>query len=230
MNDYKMNHHTLESMSQAEWYNQWTFKKFERYVKGDILEVGCGIGNFTRTLARYGNVWAFDNDSYCVKETKKLRLPHVNVGLGDIEKNKYFFASKKFDVVVCMNVLEHIENDNVSLQNIYKLLKPNGYCILLVPIHVWLFGTIDRSIHHFRRYSLEELYEMITKINLNILWKRKLNLLGAIGWYISGKIIRTDSIKINQLKLFNTMAPIFLPLEDLVEPIIGTSVLVICKK
>ena len=51
---------TLESMSQAVWYNQWTVKKFEEYLKGDILEVGCGIGNFTETLRKYGEVWAID--------------------------------------------------------------------------------------------------------------------------------------------------------------------------
>lgn len=230
MNDYKMNHHTLESMSQAEWYNQWTFKKFEKYLSGDILEVGCGIGNFTTTLSKYGNVWAIDNDEYCVDETKKLKIPHVRVGRGDIEKNLFFFQKRKFNVVVCMNVLEHIEHDEISLQHIYQLLQPNGYCIVLVPIHPWLYGTIDTSIHHFRRYSVTALTEKITASHFEIVWKRKINFLGSIGWFVSGKIFRSRGVRLNQLKFFNGVAPFILPIEDMFEPIIGTSVLVIGKR
>ncbi|MDP2684909.1 MAG: class I SAM-dependent methyltransferase, partial [bacterium] len=51
---------TLESMSQAVWYNRWTLNKFKKYLNGDILEIGCGIGNFTKELAKYGKVWAID--------------------------------------------------------------------------------------------------------------------------------------------------------------------------
>ena len=56
---------TLESMSQAVWYNQWTLNKFKDYLSGEILDVGCGIGNFTKTLSQFGKVYAIDiNENY----------------------------------------------------------------------------------------------------------------------------------------------------------------------
>ncbi|MBI2128537.1 MAG: hypothetical protein HYU00_05850, partial [Nitrosarchaeum sp.] len=51
---------TLESMSLASGYNDWILKRFKRYLHGDILEVGCGIGNFTQNLSEYGKVTAID--------------------------------------------------------------------------------------------------------------------------------------------------------------------------
>ena len=122
---------TLESMSQAVWYNQWTVKKFEEYLKGDILEVGCGIGNFTETLRKYGEVWAIDIESKYVKQTASI-IGNKS-GIGDIEKGNYFFNGKQFDCVVCLNVLEHIKDDKRALENIYKLVKTGGVVILIVP-------------------------------------------------------------------------------------------------
>ena len=86
---------TLENMSQAVWYNTWTMKKFKKYLKGDILDAGCGIGSFTKTLETYGNVWAIDTDAHCIQSTKNT-AKQAHVGHGDIEKHTYFFKKKTF--------------------------------------------------------------------------------------------------------------------------------------
>src|SRR5437868_4507128 len=98
---------TLESMSQAKWYNNWVVKKFEKELKKDILEVGCGIGSFTLELLNYGKVWAIDVDQAFIK-SNNISDARLKIGLGDIETGKYFFGDKKFDSIVCLNVLEHI--------------------------------------------------------------------------------------------------------------------------
>src|SRR3990172_7689827 len=102
---------TLESMSQAQWYNRWTLAKFASYLRGDILEIGCGIGNFTKSLLKYGNVWAIDIDKENLNQTKNVVEGGAKVGFGDIEQGKYFFTKKSFDCVICINVLEHIHKD-----------------------------------------------------------------------------------------------------------------------
>jgi 2-polyprenyl-3-methyl-5-hydroxy-6-metoxy-1,4-benzoquinol methylase len=220
---------TLESMSKASWYNAWTTNIFKPYLKGDILEVGCGIGNFTKLLCSYGNVYAFDPDKYCVLETKKNAGSKAKVGIGNIEKGEYFFKEKKFDAIVCINVLEHIKNDKKALKNMIDLLKPGGTLILLVPSHPFLFGEIDRAIGHFRRYEKKKTIKTLKKSGMNILYARRINFLGALGWFVSGKILKEISVNEKKLSLFNKIAPLILPIEEKLEPPFGTSVLIIAK-
>lgn len=219
---------TLESMSQAVWYNRWTLNKFKKFLKGDILEVGCGIGNFTKSLRDYGDVYAIDIDSNYINEVRKI--VNGRVGFGDIEKGRYFFNDKKFDTVVCINVLEHIKRDDQVLKNLYKLLKEEGYLILLVPAHPFLFGKIDESIGHVRRYLKQELVKQLKSFGFRILNCRKLNFLGAIGWFVAGRVLKENFVNDNKIKLFNIIAPFILPLEDLIEPPVGTSILIIAQK
>lgn len=221
---------TLESMNEAGWYNQWIFNKFAPYLKGDILEVGCGIGNFTKKLTQFGSVYAFDIDQGYLNKTKKL-IPEAHVGLGDLEKGSYFFDKvKQFDAIVCINVLEHIKNDEQALQNLYKLLKPGGHLILIVPADQFLYGEIDKEIDHYRRYSKNKFLRLLLNQKFEIIFSRKLNFLGGIGWLISGRVMKNSTVQKEKIRIFNIFAPLILPLENLIEPPIGTSLFVIASK
>lgn len=219
---------TLESMGQAVWYNQWTLNKFTPFLFGDILEIGCGIGNFTGLLAKYGKVWAIDIDQEYIKKTKLNKK--INVGFGDIEKGKYFFKNKRFDSIVCLNVLEHIKDDNSALNNLFALLKPGGKLILLVPSHQFLYGSMDSAIGHFRRYNKSTLTDMLKKAGFEIILAKRLNFLGAIGWFISGRILKDNAVKAGSIKIFNAVAPYVLSVENLFETPIGTSILIMAQK
>lgn len=228
MND-KAGGETLESMSQAVWYNQWTLDKFKRFINGDILEVGCGIGNFTTYLTRYGKVWAIDINNDYIEDTSRLVDGKGKVGFGDIEKGQYFFK-KKFNSIVCLNVLEHIKDDKRALKNLYNLLEKGGFLILLVPIYEFLFGGIDKSIGHYRRYDKNQLINTISSSGFKIMKVRVLNMLGAIGWWFASKVLSNSEVDESKIQLFNLVAPLVLPLEDIVEPPFGTSILIICQK
>lgn len=220
---------TLESMSQAVWYNRWTLKKFDRYLKGDILEVGCGIGNFTEELTRFGKVFAIDIDKEHISQTQTLLGKKAEVNLGDIESGSFFF-NKNFDTVVCINVLEHIKDDKKSLKSMYSLLKEGGYLILLAPAHQFLFGEIDKSIGHFRRYEKKELIKLLEQTGFKIEEERMLNILGALGWLISSKFFSEKIVDEKKIRIFNFIAPFILPFEDIFKPPFGTSILVVAKR
>ncbi len=217
---------TLESMSQAKFYNKWSLEKFKGFLKGKIIEVGCGIGNFTHTLSKYGEVVGIDIEKKFVKKNGDTR---IKVGYGDIEKGEYFFRNVIFDTAVCINVLEHIQDDKKALKNLYLLLERKGYLILLVPIHDFLYGEIDKSIGHLRRYNPNILKSELKNLGFTIVKSRKLNFLGAIGWFIAGRILKDKQINENKIKLFNLISPLLL-LENMIEPPIGTSILIVARK
>lgn len=220
---------TLESMNQAKWYNQWLLNQFKKYLSGEILEIGCGIGNFTALLEGYGQITAIDIEKKYLPQVKE-KAKTANIGFGDIEKNKFFFKSKKFDCAVSLNVLEHIKDDEKAIENIRKLLTPKGYLILILPSNPKLYGKIDESINHYRRYDKKKLIALIKKKGFKVIKSRRLNFLGGLGWWFSGKVIKSTVVKKNQLMIFNLLAPIFLFIEKIKEPPIGTSLLVIARK
>lgn len=221
---------TLESMSLAQWYNQWTTKKFQNALHGEILEVGCGIGNFTYFLSKHGRVWAIDIRKEYIEDTKRKIDGKAQVGIGNIETGKYFFGDQKFDSIVCLNVLEHVKDDRRALKNLFNLLKSGGNLILLIPAHRFLYGEIDRSIGHFRRYGKLEVIKKLEEVGFKIKEFRRLNFLGALGWFIAGRLLKEDKVKEGNIKMFNLLAPLLLRLEDLLSIPLGTSILIFAEK
>lgn len=222
---------TLESMSLAVWYNNWTVNKFKDFLNGDILEVGCGVGNFSKNLTKYGELFAIDiNESHIMEVSKDVR-DMAEVGFGDIETGKYFFSNnQKFDTIVCLNVLEHIKDDKKALKNLHALLKKGGFLILLVPAHDFLFGEIDKTIGHYRRYNKKKLNNLVTDIGFKIIKERFLNILGAVGWWIFSKLFSNSKVDRNKIRIFNLLAPVILSIEDVIEPPIGISILMVVQK
>jgi SAM-dependent methyltransferase len=215
----KIGHKTLEIMSKASWYNNWLMEQIKGYLRGEILEVGAGIGNFTGALKRYGKVTVIDYDP-----------EYKNANYGDIEKGKYFFGRKKFDSIVCMNVLEHIKDDKKALKNMCSLLRDGGKLILLIPASPFCYGELDKRLGHFRRYTKKSLNNLFKTTGYSINSIRYLNWLGLIGWFINAKVFKERIIPEGQLEIFDYIARPFLWMEEIIEPPFGLSVLAIGVK
>ncbi len=220
----------LENIDAIGWYNYWIVSRFAQYLKGDILEIGCGVGSFTKLLSGFGSLWAIDIEDEYLKKTKKEASKKVKVGFGDIEKSKFFFKDKQFDAIVCLNVLEHIQDDDKALKILNQLLKPGGILILLVPTHQFLYNEIDKLSGHFRRYEKNVLRKKLHQAHFEITSLKRLNFIGGLGWLLSGKIFKSTNIDRSKVKIFQYLAPPFIFLENLLEPPLGTSLLVITKR
>ncbi len=221
---------TLESMSQATWYNQWLLGLFSQHLKGQILEAGCGIGNFTKLLLPFGQVTAVDYIPEYVQKVKKELGRQADIGLGDIEKGQFFFSDKKFDSIISLNVIEHIKDDDKAFANIYKLLNTGGVFVLIVPSNPSLYGAIDQSLGHFRRYDKQQLKRQLEDKGFLVKKIYRLNLLGGLGWWYAGKVSKDTIVRSDRIKVFNLLGPFFLFLERFYEPPVGTSVFVIAQK
>src|ERR1700689_4526004 len=127
----------LDALSGAENFNAWMAETIQPYVGKRVLEMGAGIGNLTRILVprrKYYVASDIDTEHMARLHTRFQHRPN----LANFEP----FAGT-MDTVVCLNVLEHVEDDLAGLRNMYTALKPGGRAIVLVPHGEGIFGTLD---------------------------------------------------------------------------------------
>lgn len=220
----------LEMLRRLDHYTHWLFSAISPFVRGDILEIGAGIGTFTELLLPLGKVTTIDNTRACVARAKESLKGTAAIGVGDIETGKYFFGKQRFDSIVCLNVLEHIKDDGAALANMYALLRPGGRLILLVPSHQILYGPMDRNYGHYRRYSKKSLAEKLLAAGFSVQEMRYMNWFGALGWFVNGRVLGRRLLPGGQLNLFDIISRPALLIERYIQPPFGISVLAVCKK
>ena len=103
-------------------------------------------------------------------------------------------AGDKIDSVVCLNVLEHIEDDRRVLAELYRAIEPGGVVVVLVPAHPALYSDLDRNLGHFRRYTRELLEQRFRDAGFVIEKSRYFNWVGAVGWYVIGRLLKRPHI------------------------------------
>jgi hypothetical protein len=109
------------------------------------------------------------------------------------------------DTVVCLNVLEHVEDDIGALNNIFSALSKGGRAIVLVPHGQEIFGTLDVALGHHRRYSHRELQEKMERVGFNVEKILNFNRISRPGWYVSGRILKRTTLGATQMALFDQL-------------------------
>jgi SAM-dependent methyltransferase len=222
---------TLERMAAAPRYNRWMFERLRPWVGHRVLEIGAGIGNMSAFLTDRERVVLTDTEDYYLGRLRarfegerhvtvaELRLPAVEPRL----------KAERLDTVVCLNVLEHIENDRQTLLDMHDVLKPGGRLILLVPALQKLYGTLDVHLRHFRRYEKAELTEKLSAAGFSIEDCRFVNRPGVLGWWVNGKLLRRRVLPRGQLAGFRLLMPL-LRREETNPPSTGMSLLATARK
>jgi SAM-dependent methyltransferase len=135
----------------------------------------------------------------------------------------------RIDSVVCLNVLEHIDDDRGALADMYDVLQPDGRLVLLVPAFARLYGTLDVHLRHFRRYEREELESKLREAGFAIEDLRFANRPGILGWWVNGKLLRRRVLPRSQLLAFKLLMPM-LEREKERPPTAGLSLVAIARK
>ena len=225
---------TLRIMEGAGHYNSWLFKQCEPYLGKRVLEMGSGVGNITSFLLDRERLLATDVSDGHLRELEREfgGFPNVRVAKLDFNDDRSVQAiarSENIDTVLSMNVLEHIEHDRRALEGSFEVLASGGRLVLLVPAHSALYSDMDRNIEHFRRYDLRALRKIVEDVGFSVVAQRHLNMLGAIGWFVNGRILRRQLIPSRQLRIFD-FAIKLLALEKLFPPPFGLSILIVAEK
>ena len=138
-----------------------------------ILDVGCGTGDYSIFLALHGfSVTGFDFSEYAIN-TAKDRCAHMSENrpeffVGNINT---FVTSKKYDLIIISEVLEHIEEDSRILQKYRDFLKSDGYVVVSVPFDRSYWSVEDEQSGHVRRYDNNTIDELFRDANLHIIKK-----------------------------------------------------------
>lgn len=147
---YQYSGSELEIFEKARHWKAYLRRATARYLRGSVLEVGAGLGANTREFA------ALEFDRWTCLEPDESLLEHIQPGprheliLGDLAA---LGRSRRFDAILYIDVLEHIEDDAAELRRAAAHLSPRGALIVLSPAHPWLFTPFDRAIGHYRRYT-----------------------------------------------------------------------------
>jgi len=224
----------LEIMNGAQNYRAWIYNHIKPFLGNRILEIGAGIGNITEFLGDKELVVGIDVNPDCVSylKTKFISRNNFNFFQYDIGKPDVLKLVKyNFDTVICINVLEHVEQDLDALNNIYKLLQKNGMAVIYVPAFNFLFGTVDKSLKHYRRYNKKHLAKLITQAELSNLNTFYVNFIGVFGWFLNNKILRRKEESKKQILFFDkNILPWVSKIEKGISLPFGLSLISICKK
>ncbi|HET9869954.1 MAG TPA: methyltransferase domain-containing protein [bacterium] len=222
----------MDDLNEAVNYNRWIYEKVAPHLGKRVLEVGCGTGNITGFLARGRQVLAVDIHQGYLDAAKKRwgRRPGLRFHRFDLERGLSAFKSFKPDTIISVNVLEHIDKDRAFLKACYGLLPPGGRVLIFVPAFQWLYGSMDLSYGHHRRYTRRSLNERLEEAGFRVSFCRYLNLLGVFGWFLNGRILRRKIIPKGQMLLYDRILKYVAPVEEYLPRPLGLSLLSVAVK
>jgi SAM-dependent methyltransferase len=229
---------TLRRMATVPRYNAWIARELSPYVGQRVLEVGCGIGNMSDYFLDRELLVCMDMMPGHVEVIRRRYAHRANVVTyaGDITDSATVTALQayRFDTVLCLNVLEHIADEETALAHMYELLQPGGCLLLFVPAGAYLYGTLDLALGHHRRYERDTLAAPVQTAGFRIERLAYLNLAGIPGWWLNSRVLGRHLLPEGQLQLFNRLAPFFIAAERLLRAFwdvpLGQSLLCVARR
>ena len=220
---------TLRRVDVLRRYNRFLWDLVGPFVGDRVLEIGSGTGLMTRFLAGKAHVTATDIDRDYVALLGRTFAENPNVDVRQLDLDtlgRNGVPKASYDTVVCSNVLEHIEDDRAALDAIRNVLLPGGRVVLIIPALQALYGEIDRAIHHYRRYSAEEIREKLAAAGLDVEHLSYFNMLGVPGWWLNAGLLRRKTVPGFQARVNDLLVP-WLRLERTFGPPVGMSLLAV---
>lgn len=208
---------TLRRMEEASNYNDWLLSRAAPYLGRRVLDVGAGIGTFTEQVADGREVVALEPDPAFVPQLRGrfAHSPNIEVVPEEIDTLAADPCLRRFDSIVCFNVLEHVADDAGAVAGLCGLLEPGGALLALVPAHPFAFGPIDEVLGHERRYGSRILARRLEDAGLEIEELRHVNPVGVLGWCVAARILRRRQIPSAPLRAFDRLVPSLAALDRL---------------
>ena len=213
----------LELFALAANWKAYLRHELGSFVKGHVLEVGAGIGETTRILI------SGDEDSWTCLEPDKKLAQRLAASLGNksfrqnpaprviVGKIDHPDCGAEFNTILYIDVLEHIEKEELEIQRAVQKLTKNGMIIVLAPAHQFLFTPFDQAIGHFRRYNKNH-FRKISPPEIKLLRLRYLDSAGCLASLGNKFMLKSAAPSRKQIIFWDK---ILVPLSRLLDPLIG---------
>ena len=222
----------LTDMASTPHFNRWMADTVRPFIGARVLEVGAGIGNLSRQLVPRERYTATEVNPHYLRYLRNQSegKPYMDVQPFDLEdRADARRLSGEYDTVLCLNVLEHVSDENGALLNLHTVLAPDGRAVILVPQNPKLYGTLDEVLGHVKRYSRLELHEALEKNGFAVEQILDFNRMTTPAWWINGILLRRKHFSRVQLKIVNHLIWLFRLLERVL-PWHGTSLIAVARR
>jgi glycosyltransferase involved in cell wall biosynthesis len=199
----------LDAFGSAPNFNRWMADTIQPYIGKRVLEIGAGMGNLTRLLlAGRKRYVATDIDREHLERLKNrlsLRPNLETCVLNAADPHGHEAFCGQMDTVVCLNVLEHIEDSAGALRNIHSMLQSGGRAVILVPEGQSIYNSLDAELGHIQRYSEDQLRQKMAQAGFSVETVLLFNRASRPGWWLNGTIFKRRTISRLQLKNFDRL-------------------------
>ncbi|MFI5360595.1 MAG: class I SAM-dependent methyltransferase [Elusimicrobiota bacterium] len=223
----------------ARPYFDWQFEQFAPFVGRRAVDVGCGLGSFVPNFMDHGveGYWGVEPDEDLRRRfSERHRDPRVRLTETTDATDPRLAEEMKAlgaDTAFSVNVIEHIERDDLALRNMIAGVKPGGHLCLLVPAHPFLYGSLDALDHHFRRYTKKTFLDLVSRAGgENVAWVdlHYFNALASFGWFLKGRILKETKQEDENWAVMNMVLPFVSRAEKLIRPPFGLSLVAILRR
>lgn len=229
----------LESMVFAVNYHRWILDIFRPYLGKRIVEVGAGSGSFTELLLETkpeqldsvepsSNMYPLLADHIRHLNAGSSGRAHQGTLIGCLETLR---NEKPPDSIVYVNVLEHVEDDANELAAMHSLLRPQGHALIFVPANMWLMGSMDHELGHFRRYSIKELHQKCEAAGFKVVTSRHFDFFGMAPWWVKYCLLKSKTMEPGAVRVYDQfVVPMARSIETMISPPIGKNILLVAAK
>jgi SAM-dependent methyltransferase len=158
-------YHPIDCASRAMAVRSMEALSAERPI---VLDVGCSSGFVLEDLAKAIPQVQLIGADYIREPLEDLARRIPNVPILQFDLRDCPLPDACVDGVTCLNVLEHIDEDERALASIHRILRPGGICHLEVPAGPELFDIYDEHLMHHRRYRLPDFVKMARRIGFEV--------------------------------------------------------------
>lgn len=218
-------------MKLAVNYFDWQRRMVLPHLGQRVLEIGCGVGNFTKYLLDRELVMGTDVEPACI-EAHRTSYPQVRSLVQDVLDPAFLlWKDERPDSIVCLNVLEHVDGHLAALRQMHAVLPEGGRVVLIVPAFECLYGPIDALLGHYRRYTKSSLRRAAAITGFLTGHVRYMNSIGFLGWWFNARILKRTEQSESQIVLFDSrIVPALSKLEGIVAPPFGQSLFAVLVK
>lgn len=197
-------------MAVAANYTTWLFHLLVPYLGRRVFEIGSGVGNLSRKILSHPTVdhlSTIEVDQACFRAfvahvLKSGMHKEVSPMFGDFLEAE--LPREQYDTVVCLNVLEHLQDDRRAMQRAFDLLVPGGWLVAYVPAFNFLMGTIDQRLGHFRRYTRPRARSLLLQAGFETGVMRYYNFVGFFSWFVNFRVLKRETQSPVQVRFFDS--------------------------